>query len=131
MQHARNAAISAFTEFIAALRNGELIARGVPPNGLRCELEPAEWTPTDLDLILDVRNGDLIEAPMFYPSRVRWSNITLRAAEPVRAAEPLRTAAPERKLRRIDWTIVEARDRSSRTRFAPERKKVTYDKPRR
>jgi len=97
MQHARNAAIAAFTEFIAALRNGELIARGVPPNGLRCELEPAEWTPTDLDLILDVRNGDLIEAPIFYPSRVRWSNITLRAAE------PLRTAAPERKLGRIDW----------------------------
>jgi hypothetical protein len=103
MQHARDAAISAFTEFIAALRNGELIARGVPPNGLRCELEPAEWMRIDLDLILDVRNGDLIEAPMFYPSRVRWSNITLRAAEPVRAAEPLRTAAPERKLRRIDW----------------------------
>ena len=97
MQHARNAAIAAFTEFIAALSNGELIARGVPPNGLRCELEPAEWTPTDLDLILDVRNGDLIEAPIFYPSRVRWSNITLRAAE------PLRPAAPERKLGRIDW----------------------------
>ena len=81
MQHARNAAISAFTEFIAALRNGELIARGVPPaNGLRCELEPAEWTPTDLDLILDVRNGDLIEAPDVRPSRVRWSNITLPVA---------------------------------------------------
>ena len=102
MQHAWDAAIAAFTEFIAALRNGELIARGVPPNGVRCELEPAEWTPTDLDLILDVRNGDLIEAPMFYPSRVRWSNITLRAAEPV---GPLRAAAPERKLRESIGTI--------------------------
>ena len=108
MQHARNAAISAFTEFIAALRNGELIARGVPPNGLRCELEPAEWTPTDLDLILDVRNGDLIEAPMFYPSRVRWSNITLRAAE------PLRTATPEQKLGRIDWDALWNEDVSRR-----------------
>jgi hypothetical protein len=120
MQHARNAAISAFTEFIAALRNGELIARGVPPNGLRCELEPAEWTPTDLPLILDVRNGDLIEAPMFYPSRVRWSNITLRAAEPigaaepVRAAEPLRTATPEQKLGRIDWDALWNEDVSRR-----------------
>jgi hypothetical protein len=119
MQHARNAAIAAFTEFIAALSNGELIARGVPPNGLRCELEPAEWTPTDLDLILDVRNGDLIEAPIFYPSRVRWSNITLRATE------PLRTAAPERKLGRIDWDDWwKARDRSSKTRFAPERESI-------
>ena len=32
MQHAWNAAIAAFTEFIAALSNGELIARGVHPN---------------------------------------------------------------------------------------------------
>jgi hypothetical protein len=109
MQHALNAAIAAFTEFIAALRNGELIARGAPPNGLRCDLDRAEWTPTDLDLILDVRKGELIEAPMFYPDRVRWSDITLRetesvgAAEQVRAAEPLRTAAPERKLGGIDW----------------------------
>ena len=100
MQHALNAAIAAFTEFIAALRNGELIARGAPPNGLRCDLDQAEWTPTDLDLMLDVRKGQLIEAPMFYPSRVRWSDITLREAEPV---EPLRTAAPERKLGGMDW----------------------------
>ena len=71
-------------------------------------LEPAEWTPTDLDLILDVRNGDLIEAPMFYPSRVRWSNITLRAAE------PLRTGPPEQKLGRIDWDALWNEDVSRR-----------------
>ena len=103
MQHAWNAALVAFVVFINALVRGELIASGVHPStGVRCEIDPAEWTRAGL--ILDVRNGDLIEA-----GRVRWSAITLReaesvgAAEPVRAAEPSRTAAPVRKLGRIDW----------------------------
>ena len=60
MQQAWDAAIAAFAEFIAALVNGELIASGVhPASGVRCDLDPAEWTRRDL--ILDVRNGDLIE----------------------------------------------------------------------
>ena len=62
MQHAWDAAVAAFEEFIAALVNGELIANGVyPATGVRCDLDPAEWTRTGL--ILDVRNGDLIEGP--------------------------------------------------------------------
>ena len=115
MQHAWNAAFVAFVVFINALVRGELIASGVhPTTGVRCEIDPAEWTRAGL--ILDVRNGDLIEAGC-----VRWSAITLRAAEPVGAAEPVpaadpvgaaepapaaepvRTAAPERELGRIDW----------------------------
>jgi len=91
MQHAWNAAFVAFVVSINALVRGELIASGVHPStGVRCEIDPAEWTRAGL--ILDVRNGDLIEAGC-----VRWSAITLRAAEPVR------TAAPERELGRIDW----------------------------
>ena len=83
MQHAWNAAVAAFTEFIDALVNGELIANGVhPATGVRCDLDPAEWTRTGL--ILDVRNGDLIEG--WYGSRaqrssirVRWSAIALQS----------------------------------------------------
>jgi hypothetical protein len=95
MQHAWNAAVAAFRQFIAVLVNGELLASGVHPvSGVRCDLDPAEWTRTGL--ILDVRNGDLIE--VHYGKRaVRWTSITLRPAEPVRAA------IPERKLGRIDW----------------------------
>ena len=60
MQHAWNAAPAAFEEFIKALKNGELIASGVhPATGARYDLDPAEWTRRCL--ILDVRNGDLIE----------------------------------------------------------------------
>ena len=60
MQHARYAAAVAFEEFIKALKNGELIASGVhPATGARYDLDPAEWTRRCL--ILDVRNGDLIE----------------------------------------------------------------------
>jgi hypothetical protein len=107
MQQAWNAAFLAFLVFIDALAFGELIASGVNPNtGTRCEIDPVEWMRTGL--ILDVRNGDLIEVGQGKRT-VRWSAITLRAAEPVgaaepvRAAEPLRTATPEQKLGRIDW----------------------------
>jgi hypothetical protein len=89
MQHAWNAAFVAFVVFINALVRGELIASGVhPTTGARCEIDPAEWTRTGL--ILDVRNGDLIEVGQGKRT-VRWSAITLRAA------------IPERKLGRIDW----------------------------
>jgi len=89
MQHAWNAAVAAFAEFIAALVNGELIASGVhPATGLRCDLHPAEWTRTDL--ILDVRNGDLIEERN-YKRTVRWSAIVVQAA------------IQQPKLGAIDW----------------------------
>ena len=83
MQHAWNAAVAAFAEFIAALVNGELIANGVhPATGARSEIHPAEWARTGL--VLNVRNGDLIEGWYGRPSgkhTVRWSAITLRAAK--------------------------------------------------
>jgi hypothetical protein len=89
MQQAWNAVFVAFLGFIDALAFGELIASGVNPNtGARCEIDPVEWMPTGL--ILDVRNGDLIEVGQGKRT-VRWSAITLRAA------------TPERKLGRIDW----------------------------
>ena len=79
MQQAWNAAFVAFLGFIDALAYGELIASGVNPNtGARCEIDPAEWTRTGL--ILDVRNGDLIEVGQGKRT-VRWSAITLRAAK--------------------------------------------------
>ena len=59
MQHAWNAAVAAFAEFIDAFINGELIANGAQPaTGVRCEIDPVEWTRTGL--VLDVRDGDLI-----------------------------------------------------------------------
>jgi hypothetical protein len=89
MQDAWNAAFVAFVIFIVALVRGELIASGVnPTTGARCEIDPAEWTREGL--ILDVRNGDLIEVGRGKRT-VRWSAITLRAA------------IPEQKLGRIDW----------------------------
>ena len=70
-------------KFIAELANGELIASGMHPStGVRGEIDPAEWTRTGL--VLDVRNGDLIEGWYGRPSgkhTVRWSAITLRAAK--------------------------------------------------
>jgi hypothetical protein len=88
MQHARDAAMAAFTDFIGRIANRELIASGVhPPTGLRRDLDPAELTRTHL--VLDVRNGDLFEAMLHY-SILRWSTITLRPA------------IPEPKLGRID-----------------------------
>jgi hypothetical protein len=89
MQHAWDAAVAAFAEFIAELINGKLIGSGVPPAmGLRCEIDPAEWARTGL--ILDVRNGNLIEVR--YATRtVRWSAIVVRAA------------IQAKKLGGIDW----------------------------
>ena len=78
MQHARDAAMAAFTDLIGRIANRELIASGVhPPTGLRRDLDPAELTRTHL--VLDVRNGDLFEAMLHY-SVLRWSTITLRPA---------------------------------------------------
>jgi hypothetical protein len=89
MQHAWDAAIVAFTEFIAELINGKLIGSGVPPaTGLRCEIDQAEWARTGL--MLDVRNGDLIEV-RDGKRTVRWSAIVVRAA------------IQAKKLGRIDW----------------------------
>lgn len=89
MQHAWDAAVVAFAEFIAELINGKLIGSGVPPAmGLRCEIDPAEWARTGL--ILDVRNGNLIEVRDGRRT-VRWSAIVVRAA------------IQAKKLGRIDW----------------------------
>ena len=78
MQNAWDAAVVAFKEFINAIINGELIASGMPPaTGVRCDLEPSEWTRSDQ--VLDVLNGDLIDVR--YGNHVRWSNINLRAAK--------------------------------------------------
>jgi len=104
MKPAWDAAVAAFKEFRKALANGELIANGEhPATSVRHDLDPAEWKRANL--ILDVRNGDLIERYIEYVPRssnsdlidgrsiqhVRWSSITLRAA------------IPEQKLGRIDW----------------------------
>ena len=89
MQHAWDAAVVAFKEFIDALTNGELIASGVhPATGVRRDLDPAEWTRTGL--ILDVRNGDLIEVASSASITVRWSAITLRAAKQPRQKKSTR-----------------------------------------
>jgi hypothetical protein len=89
MQHAWSAAVAAFAEFIAALVNGELIANGVhSASGVRCEIEQAEWTRSGL--VLDVRDGDLIEG-RHGKFTVRWSAIVVRGA------------IQEQKLGRIDW----------------------------
>jgi hypothetical protein len=80
MQHAWDAAVAGFKEFINAIKRGELIASGMPPaTGVRCDLERSEWTRTDQ--VLDVLNGDLIDVR--YGNHVRWSNINLRAAKEV------------------------------------------------
>ena len=105
MKPALDAAVAAFKEFIKALVNGELIANGEhPATSVRHDLDPAEWTRANL--ILDVRNGDLIEGRNIKHERrssngdliewrcikhVRWSTITLRAA------------IQEKKLGTIDW----------------------------
>jgi hypothetical protein len=89
MQHAWDAAVAAFAEFKAAFVSGELVASGVhPATGVRSDLDPAEWTRTGL--ILDVRNGDLIEV-RHGKRAVRWSAIVVRA--------PIQ----QLKLGRIDW----------------------------
>ena len=93
MQHAWYAAVAAWRKFIAELANGEMIASGAhPATGVRSDIDPAEWTRTGL--VLDVRNGDLIEGLYGRPygkHTVRWSAIVVRAA------------IQEQKLGRIDW----------------------------
>jgi hypothetical protein len=87
MQHAWNAAVSAFKEFIKALKNGELIANGMyPATGVRYDLDPAEWTREWL--ILNVRNGDLVQVEArdrfdlaFGKKTVRSTTITLRVVK--------------------------------------------------
>jgi hypothetical protein len=89
MQHAWDAAVAAFREFIATLVNGELIASGVhPASGVRSEIDPAEWMRTGL--ILDVRDGDLIEV-RDGKRTVRWSALVVWQA------------VQAQKLGRIDW----------------------------
>jgi hypothetical protein len=83
MQEAWDAAVAAWRQFIAELARGELNASGIHPvTGVRSEIHPAEWTRTGL--VLDVRNGDLIEELYGRPPgehTVRWSAITLRVAK--------------------------------------------------
>ena len=82
MQQAWDAAVAAWQKFIAELANGEMIARGMYlVSGIRTEIDPVEWSRAEL--VLDVRNGDLIEGWYGRPPgkhTVRWSAITLRAA---------------------------------------------------
>jgi hypothetical protein len=93
-----NAAFVAFLVFIDALAFGELIARGVNPNtGARREIDPVEWMRTGL--ILDVRNGDLIEVSQG-KRIVRWSAITLRAV--TKRSSPTAKRGPGL----VDWALL-------------------------
>jgi hypothetical protein len=86
MHHAWDEAVTAWRAFIT------LIVKGVyPATGLRCDIDPAEWTRTGL--ILDVRNGDLIEV-RHGKREVQWASITLRAAGPVGGSKPTRATKP-------------------------------------
>jgi hypothetical protein len=83
MQQAWDAAVAAWRKFIVELANCEMIASGVNPvSGIRAEIDPVEWSRTEL--VLDVRNSDLIEGWYGRPPgkhTVRWSAITVRAAK--------------------------------------------------
>ncbi len=93
-----NAAFVAFLRFIGALAFGELIASGVNPNtGARCKIDPVEWMRTGL--ILDVRNGDLIEVSQGKRT-VRWSAITLRAV--TKRSSPTAKRGPSL----VDWDLL-------------------------
>ena len=49
MQHAWDAAVAAWRNFIAQLANNEMIANGMNPiSGIRTEIGPFEWSRTDL-----------------------------------------------------------------------------------
>jgi hypothetical protein len=93
MEKTWDAAVTAWRKFIGELANGEMIAEGMNPiSGIRTEMGPFEWSRTDL--VLDVRNGDLIEGFYGRPigmHTVRWSAIVLPAA------------IQEQKLGRVDW----------------------------
>ena len=99
MQQAWDAAVVAWRKFIGELANGEMIAIGMHPvSGIRTEMVGFEWSRAEL--VLDVRNGDLIEGWYGRPlgkHTVRWSAIVLGPAEPMKAA------IPEQKPKRIDW----------------------------
>ena len=98
MQHAWNAAFVAFVVFIDALAFGRLIATGVNPNtGTRCEIDSVEWMRTGL--ILDVRNGDLIEVDQGKRT-VRWSAITVRAM--TKRSSPTAKRGPSL----VDWDLL-------------------------
>jgi hypothetical protein len=93
MQHAWDTAVAAWRKFIAEVANGELIAEGMNPiSGIRRQIDPFEWSRTDL--MLDVRNGDLIEGYGWAIGKqtVRWSAIAFPAA-----------IQQVRKLGRVDW----------------------------
>jgi hypothetical protein len=93
MQQAWTAAVAQWRKFIAELANGEMKAIGTHPvSGIRTEIDPSEWSRTKL--VLDVRNGDLIEGwygRSYGSHTLRWSAIVLRPA------------VAERKRGRIDW----------------------------
>jgi hypothetical protein len=104
MKPAWDAAVAAFKEFRKALVNGELIANGEhPATGVRRDLDRAEWTRTEL--ILDVRNGDLIERHIEHVRRSSNSDlIEGRSIQHVRRSSiTLREAIQEQKPGRIDW----------------------------
>jgi len=85
MQRAWDAAVEAWRAFVAALRNGELLATATQPaTGARRGLEPAEWIGDGL--LLDVRAGELQRKKS---GEVRWVAITLREA--VEPQPPKRT----------------------------------------
>ena len=93
-----NAAFVAFLRLIDALAFGRLIATGVNPNtGTRCEIDSVEWMRTGL--ILDVRNGDLIEVSQGKRT-VRWSAITLRAV--TKRSSPTAKRGPSL----VDWDLL-------------------------
>jgi hypothetical protein len=83
MQEAWSAAVTAWQKFIVELANGAIIASGMHLiSGTRTEIDRGEWTRTGL--VLDVRNGDLIEGWYGRPDgkhTVHWSAITVRAAK--------------------------------------------------
>jgi hypothetical protein len=88
MQAAWDAAVAAWKEFVGALRNGELIAVARhPATGEHHELDPAEWLRTGL--VLDVRNGDLLEKERNKRELTeRWLSIMLWPAEPKGEIKP-------------------------------------------
>jgi hypothetical protein len=92
MEHAWDAAVTAWRAFITLIINGELIASGAHPGtGARSEIGRAEWARAGL--VLDVRNGDLLEV-RHGKHAVRWESITLRAAGPAVGSEPAGAAEP-------------------------------------
>jgi hypothetical protein len=96
MQKAWEAAVAEWRKLIAELASGEMIASGIHPvSRIRTETDRFEWSRPKL--VLDVRNGELIEGWYGRPDgkhTVLWSAIVLQPAE---------RAIPERKLGRIDW----------------------------